>query len=145
MRTRIYVKDLGSEEANRGIGNAIAKELDVAGAYHSRLMMPAQEKLAEVLAKTELNTPSLPVTCNVKGRLVSESGEIKRTLEAQVSGSVRWTACVQHFIGEGETLFIELGPGRVLAGLMRRIDRSATALSFADVEGLESVVADLNA
>ncbi len=126
-------------------GIKIAKELDVAGAYHSRLMMPAQEKLAEVLAKTELNTPSLPVTCNVKGRLVSESGEIKRTLEAQVSGSVRWTACVQHFIGEGETLFIELGPGRVLAGLMRRIDRSATALSFADVEGLESVVADLNA
>ena len=126
-------------------GIKIAKELDVAGAYHSRLMMPAQEKLAEVLAKTELNTPSLPVTCNVEGRLVSESGEIKRTLEAQVSGSVRWTACVQHFIGEGETLFIELGPGRVLAGLMRRIDRSATALSFADVEGLESVVAALNA
>ncbi len=129
----------------RDHGIKIAKELDVAGAYHSRLMMPAQEKLAEVLAQTELNTPSLPVTCNVEGRLVSESDEIKRTLEAQVSGSVRWTDCVQHFIGEGETLFIELGPGRVLAGLMRRIDRSATALSFADVEGLESVVADLNA
>lgn len=126
-------------------GIKIAKELDVAGAYHSRLMMPAQEKLAEVLAKTELNTPSLPVTCNVEGRIVSDSDEIKRTLEAQVSGSVRWSECVQYFIGEGETLFIELGPGRVLTGLMRRIDRSAKALSFADVEGLESVVADLNA
>lgn len=126
-------------------GIKIAKELDVAGAYHSRLMMPAQEKLAEVLAKTELNTPSLPVTCNVEGRIVSDSDEIKRTLEAQVSGSVRWSECVQYFIGEGETLFIELGPGRVLTGLMRRIDRSAKALSFADVEGLESVVSDLNA
>lgn len=126
-------------------GIKIAKELDVAGAYHSRLMMPAQEKLAEVLAKTELNTPSLPVTCNVEGRIVSDSDEIKRTLEAQVSGSVRWSECVQYFIGEGETLFIELGPGRVLTGLMRRIDRSAKALSFADVEGLESVVADLKA
>ena len=126
-------------------GIKIAKELDVAGAYHSRLMMPAQEKLAEVLAKTDLNTPSLPVTCNVEGRIVSDSDEIKRTLEAQVSGSVRWSECIQYFIGEGETLFIELSPSRVLTGLMRRIDRSATALSFADVEGLESVVAVLNA
>ena len=126
-------------------GIKIAKELDVAGAYHSRLMMPAQEKLAEVLAKTDLNTPSLPVTCNVEGRIVSDSDEIKRTLEAQVSGSVRWSECIQYFIGEGETLFIELSPSRVLTGLMRRINRSATALSFADVEGLESVVAVLNA
>ena len=126
-------------------GIKIAKELDVAGAYHSRLMMPAQEKLAEVLAKTDLNTPSLPVTCNVEGCIVSDSDEIKRTLEAQVCGSVRWSECIQYFIGEGETLFIELGPGRVLTGLMRRINRSAKALSFADVEGLESVVADLNA
>ena len=126
-------------------GIKIAKELDVAGAYHSRLMMPAQEKLAEVLAKTDLNTPSLPVTCNVEGRIVSDSDEIKRTLEAQVSGSVRWSECIQYFIGEGETLFIELGPSRVLTGLMRRINRSTTALSFADVESLESVVADLNA
>jgi [acyl-carrier-protein] S-malonyltransferase len=125
-------------------GIRIAAELDVAGAYHSRLMIPAQEKLAGALAETDLNTPGIPITCNVEGRLVSESSDIKRTLEAQVSGSVRWSDCVQHFIGEGETLFIELGPGRVLAGLMRRIDRSATALSFADVEGLESVAAELN-
>ena len=121
-------------------GIRIAQELEVAGAYHSRLMMPAQEKLAEVLAGLELQTPSLPVTCNVEGREVSEADEIRRTLEAQVSGSVRWSDCVQHFIDQGEELFIELGPGRVLAGLMRRIDRKKTALSFADVEGLEKVV-----
>ena len=121
-------------------GIRIAQELEVAGAYHSRLMMPAQEKLAEVLADLEMQTPSLPVTCNVEGREVSEADEIGRTLEAQVSGSVRWSDCVQHFIDQGEELFIELGPGRVLAGLMRRIDRKKTALSFADVEGLEKVV-----
>jgi [acyl-carrier-protein] S-malonyltransferase len=124
-------------------GIRIFKELDVAGAYHSRLMMTAQEKLAGVLALTKLNTPSLPVTSNVEGQLVSESHDIKRTLEAQVSGSVRWTDCVQHFIRAGETQFIELGPGRVLAGLMRRIDRSVKTYSFADVEGLESVVSAL--
>jgi [acyl-carrier-protein] S-malonyltransferase len=121
-------------------GIRIAQELEVAGAYHSRLMMPAQEKLAEVLADLEMQTPSLPVTCNVEGREVSEADEIGRTLEAQVSCSVRWSDCVQHFIDQGEELFIELGPGRVLAGLMRRIDRKKTALSFADAEGLEKVV-----
>lgn len=121
-------------------GIRIAQELEVAGAYHSRLMMPAQEKLAEVLADLEMQTPSLPVTCNVEGREVSEADEIGRTLEAQVSSSVRWSDCVQHFIDQGEELFIELGPGRVLAGLMRRIDRKKTALSFADTEGLEKVV-----
>lgn len=121
-------------------GIRIAQELEVAGAYHSRLMMPAQEKLAEVLADLEMQTPSLPVTCNVEGREVSEADEIGRTLEAQVSSSVRWSDCVQHFIDQGEEIFIELGPGRVLAGLMRRIDRKKTALSFADAEGLEKVV-----
>lgn len=126
-------------------GIRIATELDVAGAYHSRLMMPAQEKLAAVLAEQELNTPSIPVTCNVEGRLVSEADDIRRTLEAQVSGSVRWSDCVQHFIEQGEDLFIELGPGRVLAGLMRRIDRSKKALSFADVDGLEKTVEELSA
>lgn len=126
-------------------GIRIAQELEVAGAYHSRLMMPAQEKLAAVLAELELNTPSLPVTCNVEGREVSEAADIRKTLEAQVSGSVRWSDCVQHFIDQGEDLFIELGPGRVLAGLMRRIDRKKTALSFSDVEGLEKTVEALQA
>jgi [acyl-carrier-protein] S-malonyltransferase len=60
-----------------------------------------------------------------------------------VSGSVRWSECVQHFLGKGETLFIELGPGRVLAGFMRRIDRNAKALSFSDVESFEKALAEL--
>lgn len=125
-------------------GVRIAQELEVAGAYHSRLMMPAQEKLAAVLADLELSEPTLPVTCNVEARVVKESDEIKKTLVAQVSGSVRWSECVQHFIDQGEDLFIELGPGRVLAGLMRRIDRKKTTLSFSDVEGLEKTVEALS-
>lgn len=127
-------------ERHEDFGIRIAQELEVAGAYHSRLMMPAQEKLAGVLAELELNTPTVPVTCNVEGREVSDADDIRKTLEAQVSGSVRWSDCVQHFIDRGEETFIELGPGRVLAGLMRRIDRSKTMLSFSDVEGLEKTV-----
>tara|TARA_R110002096_G_scaffold18401_15_gene62723 strand:- start:45 stop:977 length:933 start_codon:yes stop_codon:yes gene_type:complete len=124
----------------KGCGIKIAKELDVAGAYHSRLMMSAQEKLSTVLQGLDLNVPSLPIVCNVEASPVTEAADIRRTLEAQVSGSVRWSECVQHYIDQGETLFIELGPGRVLAGLMRRIDRNAEALSFSDVDGLEKVV-----
>ncbi len=125
-------------------GVRIAQELEVAGAYHSRLMRPAQEKLAAVLQGLELNTPNVPVICNVEAREVSEADDIRKTLEAQVSGSVRWGESVQAFIDKGEELFIELGPGRVLAGMMRRIDRKKTCLSFADAEGLEKVVAELN-
>lgn len=124
-------------------GIRIAQKLEVAGAYHSRLMMPAQEKLAGVLEGIALETPHVPVVCNVEAREVSEAAEIRSTLEAQVSGSVRWSECVQHFLGKGETLFIELGPGRVLAGFMRRIDRNAKALSFSDVESFEKVLAEL--
>lgn len=132
-----------AEASDHGI--RIAQKLEVAGAYHSRLMMPAQVKLTEVLATTLLATPSVPVVCNVEAREVSEAGEIRATLEAQVSGSVRWSECVQHFLGKGETLFIELGPGRVLAGFMRRIDRNAKALSFSDVESFEKALAELEA
>lgn len=126
-------------------GVRIAQELEVAGAYHSRLMMAAQEKLAGVLAELPLGAPTAPVVCNVSASPVSDPLEIRRTLEAQVSGSVRWSESIQYFLGQGETLFIELGPGRVLAGLMRRIDRSAKALSFGDCEGFDKVLAELSA
>lgn len=125
-------------------GIRIAKELDVAGAYHSRLMQSAQDKLAADLASLEIATPAVPVICNVEATQVSEADEIRRTLEAQVTGSVLWSDSVKSFIGAGETTFIELGPGRVLAGLMKRIDRSANILTFSDVESLESVVEELN-
>lgn len=124
-------------------GVRIAQELDVAGAYHSRLMMPAQERLAAVLAETDLSRPRVPVVCNVDAAEVSDPEEIRRTLVAQVTGSVRWSESVRRFLDRGETLFIELGPGRVLKGLMRRIDRSAKVLSIHDVESLDEALAEL--
>ncbi len=125
-------------------GVRIAQELDVAGAYHSRLMMPAQERLAAVLAETELSRPRVPVVCNVDAAEVSDPEEVRRTLVAQVTGSVRWSESVRRFLDRGETLFIELGPGRVLKGLMRRIDRSAKVLSIHDVESLDEALAELD-
>lgn len=128
----------------KGRGVRMGKKLNVAGAYHSRLMQSAQDKLAEVLAKAELSEPSIPVICNFEARAVSGQNEIKSTLEQQVTGSVRWTASMQQLIADGHTTFLELGPGKVLAGLMSRIDKSVTVVSVEDVESLEAAVEALS-
>jgi [acyl-carrier-protein] S-malonyltransferase len=128
----------------KGRGVRMGKKLNVAGAYHSRLMQSAQDKLAEVLVKAELSEPAIPVICNFEARAVSGQDEIKSTLEQQVTGSVRWTASMQKLIADGHTTFLELGPGKVLAGLMSRIDKSVTVLSVEDVESLEAAVEALS-
>ncbi len=125
-------------------GIKLAKKLDVAGAYHSRLMMSAQEKLEAELAGAELKTPNAPVICNVEAREVSEPDDIRKTMVAQVSGSVRWSESMEEFIRRGETVFLELGPGGQLAGMMKRIDRSAKVFSVTDVETLKAAIEGLS-
>ncbi len=124
----------------KAVGIRMGKKLNVAGAYHSRLMQSAQDKLATVLADTEMSEPSIPVVCNYGARKVSGADDIKAMLEQQVTGSVRWTASMQKLIAEGNTTFIELGPGKVLSGLMARIDKSVKVISVEDVESLEAAV-----
>lgn len=124
-------------------GIKLAKKLVVAGAYHSRLMQFAQDKLSAVLADTMLNTPSIPVVCNYRAQQVAEASDIRETLEKQVTGSVRWTESIQKLIADGHTTFLELGPGKVLAGLMGRIDKSVTIHSIEDLASLDAAVAAL--
>lgn len=121
-----------------GIRRAI--KLNVAGAYHSRLMRSAQEKLAAELAALELNTPSMPVICNYAATAVSEASEIRSMLEKQVTGSVRWTASIQALIAMGHRNFLELGPGKVIAGLVAKIDKDAVVHSVEDLASLEAAV-----
>jgi [acyl-carrier-protein] S-malonyltransferase len=133
-----------------GIDTAIAKakefgirraiKLNVAGAYHSRLMQSAQEKLAAELAGVALNPPSIQVVCNYAATTVSEASEIRSMLEKQVTGSVRWTASIQKLIGMGHKNFLELGPGKVIAGLVAKIDKDAVVHSVEDLASLEAVV-----
>ncbi len=127
----------------KGISKAV--ELTVAGAYHSRLMKSAQDKLAGVLAQTDLAAPSVPVICNFEARAVSGADEIRSTLTSQVTGSVRWAESMASLVAQGSTLFIECGPGGVLAGLMKRIDRAARVLSIEDAASLDKAVAELTA
>lgn len=135
-------KALGSARAH---GVRIAKEIDVAGAYHSSLMREAQEKLATELTAAEIGIPNVPVVCNVEARIVSEPDDIRRTLEAQVTGSVRWSDSMRVFLNAGETTFVELGPGGILAGMMKRIDRGARVISVSNLDSLEAAAEELGA
>lgn len=125
-------------------GVKIAKKLNVAGAYHSRLMTSAQEKLAIELAKVKFNTPEIPVVCNFEAKIVNNASDIREMLKKQVTGSVRWTKSMELLIEQGHRLFIELGPGKTLAGMMGRICKDATVISIEDVASLEQAIEQLN-
>src|SRR5881392_2643490 len=120
---------------------AVAKEhgirratmLNVAGAYHSRLMQSAYEKLKEALLEIEMQLPSFAVFSNVTGEAVRTLPEIRRTLQDQVTGTVRWLDCMEGMLGRGCDFFIELGPGGVLAGLLKRTNKDVEAVSVGDV------------
>ncbi len=120
-------------------GIRMGKELTVAGAYHSRLMQDAQDKLAVVLENTEIRSPRFPVVCNFEARPVSAPDEIRRTLASQVTGSVRWSESMARLVDEGQELFLELGPGGVLAGLMGRIRKGTDVRVVDGVEALEKL------
>ena len=119
------------------------KELPVAGAYHSRLMAGAQARLATELAATAIGDPSFPVVCNLEARPVSGADDIRRTLENQVTGSVRWAQSMEYLLGEGFDCFLELGPGGQLAGMLGRIRKGTEVHSISDLASLEKAVAAL--
>ena len=121
-----------------GIRKAV--ELKVAGAFHSRLMQPAYERLGEVLLQTPLHEPRFPVVCNVDAKPVRTADDIRRSLADQVTGSVRWAECVTRLLDhERCDTFLELGPGTTLAGMIARIRPGTEVRSVgapADFDGL---------
>src|SRR4029450_9221213 len=117
-----------------GIGRAMM--LNVAGAYHSRLMENAYEKLEKTLAGVPIQSPRFPVISNVTGEEVRTPEEIRETLRDQVTGTVRWADCMQRLIDLGCDFFIELGPGNVLAGLLIRTHRATGGISVGDAESV---------
>ena len=129
----------------KAAGIKIAKKLNVAGAYHSRFMKSAQTALRPELEDTPMTTPAVPVYCNFEARPVTGPEDVRAMLGEQVCGSVRWAACMQDLIEKGERLFIEMGPGNTLAGMMSRICKEAKVISIQDVASLEAAVAELKA
>ena len=105
--------------------------LPVGGAFHSPMMQPAREELAAAIATTTFSQPTCPVYQNVPAKAVTNPEEIKENLIAQLTAPVKWTQCIQAMIADGGTEFIEVGPGKVLQGLMRKIDRTVAASAAA--------------
>jgi [acyl-carrier-protein] S-malonyltransferase len=106
----------------RGAKRAVA--LPVSAPFHCSLMQPAQDALKPVLEAIPFSAAEVPVVVNVDARLVTDAPELRNSLVRQVTGAVRWTESMQLLIAEGVTHFVEVGPGKVLSGLLRQVDRS---------------------
>jgi [acyl-carrier-protein] S-malonyltransferase len=119
--------------------------LHVSAPFHCALMQPAQDALASDLAAIPFNDPAIPVACNVDARLLTAAADARDCLVRQVTGPVRWVECIQLLIAQGATHFIEVGPSKVLSGLMRQIDRNQKALHVDDSASLEKTLATLSA
>jgi [acyl-carrier-protein] S-malonyltransferase len=128
------VERASSLAESRGAMKVVRLKVD--GAFHSPLMQPAAEKLAAELESTEIHEPQLPVVANLSARLVTEPDEIRRLLIEQLTGSVLWEESMRLLLARGPTSFVEIGPGRVLTGLMRRIDRKAPTQTVGDMDAV---------
>src|ERR1700704_937599 len=130
--------ELAKVEAAIGVakeyGIRRATLLNVAGAYHSRLMESAYEKLGDALLEVQMQAPRFPVISNVTGEEVQTLPEIRRTLQEQVTATVRWHDCIERMLSRGCEFFIELGSGTVLAGLVQRIRKGTAVASVGDPE-----------
>jgi [acyl-carrier-protein] S-malonyltransferase len=139
--------ELAKVEAAAGVakeyGIRRATMLNVAGAYHSRLMESAYEKLGAALLEVQMQVPQFPVISNVTGREVETLPEIRQTLQDQVTSTVRWVDCMERLVDLGCDLFIELGPGSVLAGLLKRTRKDVEVISVGDVESVRAGAARL--
>ena len=118
-------------ESLKGIAKRVIK-LNVSAPFHCALMKPAQDRLANDLASLTFNEPAMPVVTNVDARATNAPDELRDALLRQVSAPVRWSESMQLLVQEGVDTFIEAGPGKVLAGLMRQINRDVKTLNVED-------------
>ena len=130
---------LGSE---RGAKRAVM--LPVSAPFHCSLMKPAQDRLAVDLAALTFQNPSIPVVCNVDAAPVTDAAASRDALVRQVTGSVKWQQSIQLLIARGVERFVEVGPGKVLCGLMRQIDRSKPCSNVGDAASLQKTLEQLS-
>ena len=116
-------------EIAKGKGAKRAMLLPVSAPFHCQLMQPAADAMADALSKVTINAPVVPLVSNVLARAISDPDEIRRRLIEQVTGTVRWRESVAFMAGQGVTKFFEIGAGKVLTGLVKRIADGATGVS----------------
>jgi len=115
--------------------------LDVSGPFHSPLMQAAREDFAEALDQVELVMPTIPIVQNVDAKVPADLDALRNNLLAQLSAPVRWSATVSTLLDLGVTYFSECGPGKVLAGLIRRVSKDTPVHSLATPEGIRAIIA----
>ncbi len=130
-------------ELSLASGARRAIRLPVSGAFHSELMKPAAAELAQRLASARVADPIFPVVANSSAAPVERASEIRSRLEEQLTRPVRWVESIEWMIAQGITDFLEVGPGKVLAGLLRKIDRRAVCRSVFDLESLDAALEGL--
>ncbi len=129
------------------LNNAGAKkvvELSVSGPFHSSLMEPAVTRLKSVIKNVEIKDADIPIISNATAEKIIENNKIEENLVAQLTSSVRWVESINLMIEEGVDTFVEVGSGRVLKGLLRRIDRSVDCYSTRNIKDLKKVIGDLS-
>jgi [acyl-carrier-protein] S-malonyltransferase len=129
--------------SERGAKRAVM--LPVSAPFHCSLMKPAQDRLAADLSAFKFKNPSVPVVCNVDAALVTDAASSRDALVRQVTGSVKWEQSMHLLISRGAERFVEVGPGKVLCGLMRQIDRSKGCTNVGDEASLQKALGQLAA
>lgn len=117
--------------------------LNVSGPFHSDMLTKAGEKLAEVLKEVELNALEIPYVTNVTADYVEDISKTKQLLAVQVASSVRWQQSMERMIADGVDTFVEIGPGRTLAGFMRKIDKNVKVYNIATIEDVDKVAGEI--
>ena len=117
--------------------------LPVSAPFHCALMQPAQEEVARVLAGLQLSDPKFAVASNASGTMVTTAGGARDALIEQVTGAVRWVDCMRTLVAAEAQLFIEVGPGKVLCGLLKQIDPTQKSLNVEDSASLEKAQAEM--
>lgn len=117
--------------------------LPVSAPFHCSLMQPAQDRLATDLLTLQFSRPRIPVVTNVDGALIRDAEEARNALIRQVTGAVQWVRSIQALVAAGAQTFVEVGPGKVLTGLLRQIDRSRTGLNIENEDSLQKTLAAL--
>lgn len=130
-------------ELCKGAGSKRAMPLPVSAPFHTSLMRPAGDRLREVLAGLTLAAPQIPVVHNVNAQTETDPERIKALLVEQIYSPVQWVGCVNAMMRQGIATMVECGPGKVLGGLVKRIDKSVTCFGIEDGEGLEQALAAL--
>lgn len=130
-------------ELAKAAGSKRAIPLPVSAPFHCRLMQPAADKMAAALSDTAISAPRVPLVSNVLAHAITDPDEIRSRLVEQVTGTVRWRESAEWLAANGVNTLVELGSGKVLTGLARRIDRSLTAISVSGPGDIDAVVAHL--